>query len=229
MAEVSASSASASSSSGAGGGLWDNVKAQGIKAGKRASMAAHKAKLTAELLWIDNRIRTRKETLGIELYDTLVVLADQDPTFIIDDGDTLDHIRGDFVTCFKDNKALVQKRARKQQQLVELKEQKAVAYPKVPCETFRGQAANGLKAANFARQETQTKTKIALLEQEMTLHKKKFGVAVYDLMVSLEDTQQWLPRDRDVRFLYDQARRDITHLYQERNEKEAELAVLSLE
>lgn len=205
--------------------LWDSMKAQGIKAGKQASIATQKAKIYAEIALLDNKMHHRKERFGIELYDALVLPAEQDPVFMIE-SDSLENIRGHFVTCFKDNKALMLKRAKKQQQLVELDERRAIAYPKVPCETFGGQMKNGCKAANFARQESQWKARIAIVEQEMKANKKKFGLEVYRLLVQLEDNQHWLPSDRDVRFLYDQARRDITKMITEKQQKKLNLSTL---
>jgi len=200
-------------------GLWGAVKKQGLKVGKRASVTTQKAKLRAEMMLVDNRIQNRKELFGVDLYDSLVIHAEQDPTFIIE-SETLDNIRGFFVTCFKDNKALLQKRALQQQRLVELDEQREVAYPKVPCETIGGQMKNGCKAANFARQETSCKAQKAMIEREMQVNKKKFGVDTYRLLCRLEDGDaKWLPSDRDVRFLYDQARRDIGELLVEKQQK----------
>ena len=221
MAQVSAPPQQASSNHG----LWGAVKKQGALAGKRATVATQKAKIRTEMMIIDNRIQKRKQTLGVELYDSLVVHAESDPVFIIE-SDSLENIRGEFVTCFKDNKALLQKRARKQQQLVEVAEQREVAYPKVPCETFAGQFQNGCKAANFARQEVGCKNKIALVEDNMKKNKKLFGEEVYKVLVRLEDHEKWLPSDRDVRFLYDQARRDITKMISEKQQKIMELGEL---
>ena len=206
-------------------GLWSAVKKQSAIAGKRATIATKKAKIRTEIMGVDNRIKKRKQTMGIELYDLLVVQAESDPVFIIE-GDSLENIRGEFVTCFKDNKALLQQRASRQQQLVEVAEQREVAYPKVPCETFAGQFKNGCKAANFARQEVGCNKKIALVEDNMKKNKKIFGEEVYRKLVRLEDNEKWLSPDRDVRFLYDQARRDVTQLISEKQQKVLQLGEL---
>lgn len=206
-------------------GLWDSVKKKGVNAGKRASLVTHKAKIRADMMKIDKNIVKRKQALGVDLYDSLVLHAESDPVFIIE-SDSLDHIRGEFVTCFKDNKALLQQRARRQQQLVEVDEQREVAYPKIPCATVVGQLKNGCKAANFARQEVGCKNKIALVEDNMKKNKQLFGEEVYKVLVRLEDRDKWLPGDRDIRFLYDQARRDVTTLISEKQQKVLELATI---
>lgn len=208
------------------GSLWNVMKEQGIKAGKRATTAAQQTKIRAEMMLIDQKINKRKQNFGIDLYDNLVLHAEQEPTFILD-SHTLENIRGHFVTAFKDNKALLQKKARQQQELVEIEEQKAIAYPKVPAETFGGQMKNAGKAANFARRDATCKSKINVLEADMKNNKKKFGVETYHLLAHLEDNQKWLSPDRDVRFLYDSCRRDISQIHKERQQKESELGALS--
>ena len=208
--------------SATGNGLWNTVKKQSQMAGKRASHVAQQTKIRAEMMMIDQRMTKRKQRFGVELYDTLVLPADQDPTFIIE-SETLENIRGHFVTIFKDNKALLQKRATQQQLLVEVEERKEFAYPKVPCDTFGGQMKNAGKAANFLAEETMCKSKIAAIEKDMKNNKKKFGLEVYRLLAHLEDHQKWLSPDRDVRFLYDSARRDVSKMLAEKQQKELDL------
>lgn len=204
--------------------LWNDVKAGAAVAGKRASIAGQKAKTRADILLMDNRIKARKQKLGIELYDFLVPFAEKDPHFIIE-SDTLTNIQGFFVTCFKDNKAILLKKAKKERELAELNEKRAQAFP-VPAETFGGKLKNAGKAASMTGSETKIKAAIAMMEREMKANKQTFGVETYHLLVKLEDEEKWLPSDRDVRFFYDQARREIMAMEQEKGNKKAELAVL---
>lgn len=208
-----------------GNSLWNKLKEEGRKAGVRASIAAQQTKLTAEIMMIDRKIEQRKKKFGQELYDTLVVHAEQDPNFIID-GDSLENIRGHFVMAFKDNKALLQKKAVEQQNLVTLEERKVVSRPAVPDETISGQMKSAGIAANFMRQEQGCKNRISVIEGDMRSNKRKFGVAVYATLVQLEDDKKWLSPDRDVRFLYDAARRDITKICNEKLQKEEEWSAL---
>lgn len=224
MSEV-ASNQSPSADPNRASGLWDRVKAQGKKAGKIAQTKAHQTKLRAEMIMIDQKVNKRKQSFGVELYDTLVLQAEQDPTFIID-GETLENIRGQFVTAFKDNKALLQKKAKQQQALVEIEEKKAIAFPKEPAETIGEQMKNAGIAANFKRQDVTCRTRIARLEADMKENKKKFGVETYHLLEYLEDHKKWLSPDRDVRFLYDAARRDITQLQKDKQQKLLDLNAL---
>lgn len=194
-------------------------------------MAGQKAKLRGEMILIDNRIQKRQQMLGIDLYDALVVHARSDPLFIIED-ESLENIRGDFVTCFKDNKALLQERDHKRQQIIAVGEQREVAYPKAQCNsttTMAEQIKNGAKAANFVRMEMAAKTKIKVVDDDMIRNKQKFGEQVYKTLCRLEDEEQWLPQDRDIRFLYDQARRDISQLLADKQQKLLELNELKQE
>jgi len=209
-----------------GSSLWNIIKKEGKKAGLRASIAAQQTKLTAEMMMIDTKIEKRKKQFGQELYDTLVVHAEQDPGFIIDGG-SLENIQGHFVTTFKDNKALLQKKALEQQTLVELGEQKAIAYPKVTPETFSGQMKNAGIAANLVRQEAGCKNRITVIKADMRSNKRKFGVETYATLMQLEDDRKWLSPDRDVRFLYDAARRDVTKIVMEKQQKESEWDALA--
>jgi hypothetical protein len=70
---------------------------------------------------LDQRLQARKQHFGMELYDRLPQQADQDPMFIIDHP-ALENIQGLFVTCYKDNKALMQKNKTPQFQLEEAAE-----------------------------------------------------------------------------------------------------------
>jgi len=204
----------------------DHVRMAAKSAGKRASIAGQKGKLRAEILLMDNKINARKMKFGVELYDFLVPQAENDPTFIID-SEVLTNIRGMFVTAFKDNKALLQKKAKKQMDLTSVVEQRAVAFP-VPAVSIGEKMVNAGRAASFTGRETAIKTKISLLEKEMKINKQNFGVQAYALLVNLEDTTKWLPSDRDVRFFYDQCRRDIQKMEEEKKEKQAGIQLLGL-
>jgi hypothetical protein len=206
--------------------LWNDVRAAAKVARKKASVAGQKAKIHAELAMMKNRIKGRKQHFGVELYDFLVPFAEKDPTFIIE-SDTLTNIQGLFVTAFKDNKALLQKKAAKAHELVRLQEKRAVAFP-VPAETISEKMVNAGKSAKMTGEETAIRTKISFLEQQMRENKQNFGIHAYTLLAQLEDNSKWLPSDRDVRFFYDQTRRDISQMEQDRVAKEADLGVLEL-
>jgi len=215
------------STENAGHSPWDDVRAVAKVVGKRASIAGQKAKLKAEIALMDHKIKGRKQLFGVELYDFLVPFAEKDPTFIIE-SDTLTNIQGLFVTAFKDNKALLQKKATKDHDLTRVAEKRAISFP-IPAQTIGGKVMNAGKSAKMTGQETAIKAKKAMIEREMNGNKQLFGLHAYELLVQLEDNTKWLPSDRDVRFFYDQARREVTALENEKKAKEADFGVLGLE
>ena len=204
----------------------DSVKSVAKSAGKRASIVGQKGKIRAELLLMDQKIKSRKHKFGVDLYDFLVPQAENVPTFIIE-SETLTNIQGLFVTAFKDNKALLQKKAKKQNDLTVVAEQRSVAFP-IPAVSIGEKMVNAGKAASFTGKETAIKTKMSMLEREMKANKHNFGIQAYALLVNLEDNSNWLPSHRDVRFFYDQARREVMQMEQDRKQKEADLCVLGL-
>lgn len=216
-----------STTSGSNPSLWDDVKKAASVAGRKASIAGQKAKIRTEMMMLDNKVKKRKQQFGVELYDFLVPFAEKDPSFIIE-SDTLTHIQGLFVTAFKDNKALLQKKAAKSHDLNRVAEKRAVAFP-TPAENIQEKIVNVGKSARMTGEETGIKNQIGVLEQDMRRNKKNFGIQAYVLLVQLEDNSKWLPSDRDVRFFYDQARREVGQIEQEKKQKEADLGVLGLE
>lgn len=207
--------------------VMDRAKSAAKVAGKRASVVGQKAKLQAEIMLTDSKIKARKQKFGVELYNHLVVQAEADPHFIIE-SDTLTNIQGLFVTAFKDNKALLQKKAKKQNDLGVVADQRSIAFP-IPAVSIGEKMVNAGKAATFTGKETAIKTKMSMLEREMKANKQKFGIDAYARLVDLEDGLKWLPSDRDVRFFYDQARREVQQIEQDKKQKEADLSVLGLQ
>lgn len=207
--------------------LWDSVKKKASVVGHKASLAAQRGRIKADLLLLDQKIKGRKQQFGVELYDFLVPFAEKDDMFIIE-SDSLEAIQGPFIQCFKDNKATSGKKAIKENALAAVGEKRALAFP-VPAETVAGKLKNAGKSAAMTGQEAGIKTKMAMMERTMKTNKQQFGVEVYHLLVKKEDEEKWLPSDRDVRFFYDQARRDVEKLEQDWKTREADLAVLGSE
>ena len=193
--------------------LWGGIK----DAGKRASIVGQKAMLGADIVVIDHKIKTRKQQFGIDLYDYLAQQADHDPMFLIDHP-ALDQLRGHFVTCYKDNKALIQKSkschlqlaaAAEQRKCVNSRHQGKLSYP-VPADTVGERILNAPKLACIAGSEAKIRTSMACIQQEMMARKQTFGMETFSHLLKLEHVDQWLPVDTTVRILYDDCRRDIS-------------------
>jgi hypothetical protein len=192
--------------------LWGGIK----DAGRRASIVRQKALLGVDIAVIDQRIKGRKQQFGVDLYDYLAQQADRDPMFIIDHP-ALENIRGLLVTCYKDNKALLQKNKAHQLQLAAAAEQRKcvnsrhggkISFP-VPADTVGERIMNAPKLARIAGSEAKIKTSMACVDREMMARKQAFGMATYAKLVELEKLHQWIPADTTVRIHYDECQRDI--------------------
>ncbi|CAB9514043.1 expressed unknown protein [Seminavis robusta] len=214
------------------GALWGGLKG----AGKKASIAGQKAKLGGEMLLLDQKIKNRKQNFGIGLYDHLANIADGDAMFIIDNP-ALENIRGLFVTTYKDNKALHQKVKGHQLKLAQVAEERRCVQSRhggklsfdVPADTVGERIMNAPKLARIAGQETKVKTAKAVVEREMTANKQNFGLALYAHLVELELCDHWVPEDKDVRFHYEECRRDIARFEIIKDEKGEDIDVLGNE
>eukprot|EP00804_Cyclotella_cryptica_P021940 CCRYP_000887-RA/>CCRYP_000887-RA protein AED:0.07 eAED:0.07 QI:0/-1/0/1/-1/0/1/0/361 len=81
-------------------------------------------------------------------------------------------------------------------------------------------------AASFIQagaKEAACKTELAMLERQIRGFKEEFGVELYPVFQSMEDNEGWLPTDRKVRSLYDQAREDIAGMEKSKEEKREQI------
>merc|ERR1711862_503953 len=140
----------------------------------------------------------------------------------------MENVQVPFIKVIKETKALEAKKKVKNGELEQNQISRAAAFP-IPAEDWQGKMRNAGKSASLYGGESKIRTEMSLLESQLTRRKQEFGMEVYGIFVQMEDTQNWLPRDRDVRFLYDQARRDVTKLEDEKDQKASDLAVLGSE
>jgi len=208
--------------------LWDEVKKQAKVAGNAAAVAGKKAKIRAEMILLDNKVVSRKQQFGIDLYDFLHNVHCNNQNMILSDTGMMEHLQPSFIRALKDTKALEAKVRVKNADLEANLAKRSEAFP-VPAVEWTGKLQNAGKSASLYGGETKIRTEISLLDSQLTRRKQEFGVGVYDIFVTQEDLHNWLPKDRDVRFLYDQTRRDITNIDDEKDRKSSDLAVLGSE
>lgn len=212
--------------------LWDGVK----DAGKRASITGKKAKIGADVMLLENKIKSRKQIFGCDLYDHLLPLVEEDPYFLIE-SPALDKFQGLFVTAYKDNKALLQQNADIEQKIQELREKRAAVNSRhggklsyqVPADSVGERILNFPKNARITGSETKLKANVALIDREILANKRRFGVECYELLVHLEENEHYIPDDRDVRFHYDHARKDVAKLEMVKEEKHEDMDLLRAE
>jgi len=201
--------------------LWEGVKATAKLAGDAALATGHKAKLQAEILLSDRDEKARKQRFGIELYDYVCPLA-KNPDFFAADDKMTDTIRGPVLKAQREIAALEIKRGKLKEKLAQAEITRKAAFP-TPASNFGEKVFNTGKAVTFAGNETKIATEIAMLETQINAHKQDFGLELFDVFVHLEDEEGWLPTVRDIRSMYDQARRDVEKIRSQKQVKQKQL------
>eukprot|EP00547_Thalassionema_nitzschioides_P006096 CAMPEP_0194209398 /NCGR_PEP_ID=MMETSP0156-20130528/7537_1 /TAXON_ID=33649 /ORGANISM="Thalassionema nitzschioides, Strain L26-B" /LENGTH=431 /DNA_ID=CAMNT_0038936565 /DNA_START=74 /DNA_END=1369 /DNA_ORIENTATION=- len=204
--------------------LWDSVKQAAGMAGQAAVAGGTMAKLKAELVLVDREVTARQEKFGIELYDYVEPLSRSQEFFAANDRMT-ETIRGPLLTAQREIAALNIRRGKFKEQLSQAEVKRKSAFPNAAT-TVGEKVINAAKAARFAGNEAKIHTDVSVTETIMKSHKQEFGVKIYSIFVEMEDKENWLPTVREIRSLYDQARRDIEKLQEKMASKKKELEAL---
>lgn len=93
-------------------------------------------------------------------------------------------------------------------------------------ETVGQKLFNAASFLSAGAKEAACKTELAMLERQIKGFKEEFGVELYPVFQSMEDNEGWLPTDRKVRSLYDQAREDIAQMEKSKEEKKEQIKQL---
>ena len=93
-------------------------------------------------------------------------------------------------------------------------------------ETVGQKLFNAASFLSAGAKEAACKTELAMLERQIRGFKEEFGVELYPVFQSMEDNEGWLPTDRKVRSLYDQAREDIAEMEKSKEEKREQIRQL---
>ena len=93
-------------------------------------------------------------------------------------------------------------------------------------ETMGQKLFNAASFLSAGAKEAACKTELAMLERQIRGFKEEFGVELYPVFQSMEDNEGWLPTDRKVRSLYDQAREDIAEMERSKEEKREQIRQL---
>jgi len=72
--------------------------------------------------------------------------------------------------------------------------------------------------------EGKLKTELLMLQGKIKSIKQEFGMELFGQFAALEDRENWLPKDRAVRAIYDNCRQDIESIELKRRQKQQELA-----
>jgi hypothetical protein len=197
--------------------LWEGLKATAQTVGTAAGTASLKTKLKTEVLLLDRERTARQQAFGVELYDHVSPLTKSADFFASDDTLTRT-IRPPLLRAQREIAALVLKARRTQEGLQQAAVDRAAAFP-TPAVTWHAKVVNAGKSTAMAGTEAKLKTELAVRHVEMQGHKQQFGVELYSIFAHLEDTQGWIPTNRDIRSIYDGARKDMEKIQERKQVK----------
>ena len=200
------------------------MKKVAAKAGNVAMIAGHKTRLHGEILLVDREVRGRKQQFGIDLYNHVGPMANS-PDFFAADDPLTETLRPPLLTAQREIAALNQRRTRIKEDIKQAEVKRAAAFPDKAI-TFADKAKNAARSAALAGNETKLATDLSVVESKVKHFKQLFGEEIYEIFVKLEDEKGWLPTDRTIRAMYDQARQDVEKLAKKRAEKIQELESL---
>lgn len=208
--------------------LWDSVRDSlqktAEKAGNVAMIAGQKTKLNAEYLYVDREITLRKQAFGVELYDYVAPLSSK-PEFYASDDKQTDTLRPHLLRAQREIAALEIRKGKIKEQQAQAEITRRAAFP-TPAQSLGGKMLNAGKSSVLAANEAKLMTDSSTTQRLITAQKEAFGEQLFDTLVELEDKEGWLPTDRDLRSIYDQARRDVEKLLAKKAAKEQELKAL---
>jgi hypothetical protein len=208
--------------------LWDNVKAGATAAATKAAdatkLAAYKTKLKADMVMCDREIVSCKKAFGVSMYDHISPLS-QTAEFYAADDDLTEIIRPPLIVAQKETQALAAKRVVLKESLAAAEAKRAGAFP-TPAETAGQKVMNFGKASAMHSNETKIKAEVSMLDSRIKGHKQDFGISLYTVMSDAEDNRAYLPSDRQVRSIYDQARQDIQTIQLKKHKKGEEMKAL---
>jgi hypothetical protein len=204
--------------------VWDSIKSAAQKAGNVAMIAGQKTKLTGEILLADREVKGRKHKFGIELYDLLGPMASSPDFFAADDPLTTT-LRPPLLTAQREIAALAIKRGKTKEDIAQAEIKRKASFPDKAM-TIADKMKNGAKSAGLAGNEAKLATELSMVEGKIRTYKQEFGLTIYEIFVDLEDQKSWLPTDRNIRSMYDQARKDVEKLIQKRTTKVEQLEAL---
>lgn len=201
--------------------LWDNMKKAAAKAGSAAMVAGQKTRLHGEILLVDRDVKGRKQQFGIDLYNHVGPMASS-PDFFAANDPLTETLRPPLLKVQREIAALAIRRTKVKEDIAQAEVKRAAAFPDKAI-TFADKAKNAAKSAALAGNEAKLSTDLSVVENQIRHFKQTFGEDIYEVFVDLEDNKGWLPTDRTIRAMYDQARQDVEKLIKKRAAKIAEL------
>jgi hypothetical protein len=146
------------------------------------------------------------------------------PDFYAANDRMTDTLRGPLLTAQREISALDIRRRAILDKVSKTEQSEKTAY--VAATNWQDTLANTAKKAGFVSHHAKLKTELSMVDVQIKDFKQVFGLEMFATLVQLEDNEGWLPTVRDIRSIYDQARRDVEKIQVRQKEKEAELVKL---
>jgi hypothetical protein len=204
--------------------IWDSIKDKARNVGNAAGVASTKTKLRTEILLIDRELKARQQAFGIQLYEYVSPLA-KTPSFFASDDTLTATLRPPLITAQREIAALEIKVDRQKDLINQAIVKRKSSFPN-PAINWQEKLANAGKLTVMTGSEAKLKTELSMLEVQVKAHKQQFGLDLYPVLENLEDTQGWLPTDREIRSIYDACRKDSENIKLRKTYKQNELTAL---
>ena len=133
-------------------------------------------------------------------------------------------LRGPLLTAQREISALDIRRRVILQKVNNTEQEEKGAY--INATNWQETLQNTAKKAGYVSHHAKLKTELGMVDVQIKDFKQVFGLELFAVLMDLEDKEGWLPTVRDIRSIYDQARRDIEKIQVRQKEKEAELIKL---
>jgi hypothetical protein len=204
-------------------GFVDLFKQKAKLAANAAGVVSRKAKLRADILFIERDIKTRQHTFGVQLYDYVSVWSARPEFFAANEDNILiATLRPPLISAQREIAALHLKRTSLKERINITSASRTASYNQ-KSEHWTETISNASRTTMIAGNEAKLKAELALIENNINTHKHAFGISIYQQFTLLEDSKNWLPTDREIRSLYDSCRKDIENFRKKILSKENEI------
>ena len=205
---------------------WQSAKLAANAAAAKTRVAAATAKLRAEVALVDREINGRKKQFGVEMYDHMSPLISSVDFYtgpMYDDEEMTELVRPLLIATHKEVAALEAKVCRLKEDVSAAEVGRTSAYG-AGAESVGDKLKKAGKTVASAGVEGKLKAELLVLQNKVTATKQEMGIELFGQFAMLEDRENWLPKDRVVRSIYDSCRQDIEAIELKRRQKQQELA-----
>lgn len=204
----------------------DLFKKKATLAANAAGVVSRKAKLRADIMFIERDIKNRQHTFGVQLYDYVSVWSARPEFFAANEDNILiATLRPPLIQAQREIAALHLKRTQLKERINMTNASRTASYNQ-KSEHWTESISNAGRTTMIAGSEAKLKAELAIIENNINHYKHMFGISIYQQFTLLEDTKNWLPTDREIRSLYDSCRKDIENYRNKIQSKENEIKAL---